>query len=67
MLEDNFLEAQIEQQHYDAILEDSERYLQFLQQDINALKDIEQPTHAHFILARLLRDKIIEAVNTLKL
>lgn len=66
MLEDNFLETRIEQQSYDAMLENCERYLQFLQQDIQALKDIKQPSHAHFILARILQDKILEATNTLK-
>lgn len=66
MLESNFLETQIEQQHYNAMLENCERYLQFLQQDINSLKSIEQPSHTHFILARILKDKILEATNTLK-
>lgn len=61
----NFLEATIEKENFEAILQDCERYLQFLQQDIQALKEIENPKHAHMILARLLKDKIIEAVKTL--
>lgn len=65
MKDSNFLEATIEKENFEAILQNCERYLQFLQQDIQALKEIENPKHAHMILARLLKDKIIEAVKTL--
>lgn len=66
MSDENFLNYQAQQQSYDAVLENCERYLDFLKQDLDALKQIENPSHAHFILARIFRDSLQDAVNTLK-
>lgn len=66
MSNENFLNTQTQQQNYDAVLENCERYLEFLKQDLEALKQIENPSHAHFILARIFKDNLQNAVNTLK-
>lgn len=66
MSNENFLNTQTQQQNYDAVLENCERYLEFLKQDLDALKQIENPSHAHFILARIFKDNLQNAINTLK-
>jgi len=65
MKEASFLETQIESDNYQRQIKRAEDLLGSLQDDLNNLKNVENPTHANQILLKLYTEKLLEAMKIL--
>lgn len=61
----NFLDVQLNAETYKLNIQRAEQYLQALNEDLNNLKNVENPTQAHLILLKLYTDKLVDAIKIL--